>query len=68
MGEVTGGGANPGGPRRIHEHFAVFVPTGRAINPVTKTNWEGVGVQPDVMVPADQALEKAKELALRAVR
>jgi hypothetical protein len=34
------------------------------IIPVTKTNWENVGVQPDVSVPADEALEKAKFLAL----
>jgi hypothetical protein len=35
------------------------VPSGRAINPVTKTNWEGTGVKPDVEVPAEQALETA---------
>ena len=33
-----------------------------AINPITKTNWEEVGVQPDVAVPGDQALTKAIEL------
>lgn len=59
VGEVTGGGANPGGGRRITEHFGMFVPTGRAINPITKTNWEGTGVKPDVEVPADHALKTA---------
>jgi tetratricopeptide (TPR) repeat protein len=43
--------------------LAVFIPTGRAINPITKTNWEGVGVKPDIEVPADDALDKALELA-----
>jgi hypothetical protein len=43
----------------------MFVPTGRAINPITKTNWEGTGVKPDVAVAADAALEKAHELAVQ---
>src|SRR5262249_25144286 len=43
VGETTGGGANPGGARPIHDHFILFVPTGRAINPITRTNWEGTG-------------------------
>ncbi len=56
VGETTGGGANPGGGRRTGEHFVTFIPSGRAINPITKTNWEGTGVTPDIAVPADQAL------------
>jgi retinol-binding protein 3 len=64
VGEVTGGGANPGGMQRIDEHFAVFVPRGRAINPITKTNWEGTGVEPDVAVKADQALDTARMIAI----
>src|SRR6516162_7458125 len=48
VGETTGGGAHPGGPRPINDHFSVWVPTGRAINPVSKTNWEGTGVKPDI--------------------
>jgi hypothetical protein len=65
VGETTGGGAHPGGGFRIHEHFGMFVPTGRAISPVTKTNWEGTGVEPDVKVPAEQALAVARLAALR---
>jgi retinol-binding protein 3 len=64
VGETTGGGANPGGMFRVHDHFGVFIPTGRAINPITKTNWEGTGVSPDVAVPKDQALKTAYLLAL----
>ncbi|HKY29342.1 MAG TPA: hypothetical protein VJM12_15485, partial [Pyrinomonadaceae bacterium] len=37
----------------------------RAINPITKTNWEGTGVKPDVEVPADQALLTARLMALK---
>jgi retinol-binding protein 3 len=65
IGETTGGGAHPGGGFRINEHFGMFVPTGRAINPITKTNWEGTGVAPDITVPADQALLTARLMALK---
>jgi retinol-binding protein 3 len=65
VGETTGGGAHPGGGFRVHEHFQMFVPTGRAISPITKTNWEGTGVKPDVDVPADQALHVARVMALK---
>lgn len=64
VGETTGGGANPGSVRPLDHHFAVFVPTGRAQNPVTRTNWEGAGVKPDVAVPADSALAVAHGMAL----
>jgi len=64
VGEATGGGAHMGGPYRINAHFSVIVPSGRAINPITGTNWEGVGVQPDIEVSADKALATAHLLAL----
>lgn len=63
IGEVTGGGANPGGMFPAGNGIAVFIPLGRAINPITKTNWEGVGVKPDIETSADEALEKAIALA-----
>ena len=64
VGEVTGGGAHPVGPRRINDHFAVAVPFGRSINVVTNADWEGTGVEPDVKVPADGALATAHLMAL----
>ncbi len=63
IGESTGGGANPGGPIAINELFSINVPTGRAINPVTLTNWEGTGVTPDVKTIASNAFNKALLLA-----
>jgi C-terminal processing protease CtpA/Prc len=65
VGETTGGGAHPGGGFRISDHFGMFIPTGRAISPITKTNWEGTGVMPDVGVPSDQALATARLMALK---
>ena len=56
MGETTGGGANPGRVVRLTEHFGAFIPNGRAINPITKTNWEGVGVTTYVALLRDPKL------------
>jgi hypothetical protein len=38
-----------------------------ALFPVSRTNWEGVGVQPDVAVTPDAALDRARRLALSAI-
>jgi hypothetical protein len=59
VGETTGGGANPGGGMPLTPDFGMFMPGGRAESPVTGTNWEGVGVKPDVAVPAADALKTA---------
>jgi retinol-binding protein 3 len=68
VGEVTGGGANPGRTFPLPAEFSVFIPFGRAVNPITKTNWEGVGVQPDVAISADKALDLAHYLELKKVQ
>ncbi|MFB0564958.1 MAG: S41 family peptidase [Candidatus Aminicenantaceae bacterium] len=64
VGETTRGGAHPGGPVVINDNFYIFVPQGKAINPITKTNWEGVGVKPDIEVPQADALKTAHLKAL----
>ena len=66
VGETTGGGANPGGGFPVNEQLMIFIPTGKAINPVTKTNWEGLGVVPEVKVPEAEALDKALDLAVKS--
>jgi C-terminal processing protease CtpA/Prc len=63
IGETTGGGAHPVNGHRIDDHFMIGVPFARAINPISKTNWEGTGVEPDVKVPAADALATAQKLA-----
>jgi retinol-binding protein 3 len=65
VGETTAGGANPGFDHALGHHFEVFIPTKLVSNPITKTNWEGVGVMPDVPVAAASALETAYALALK---
>jgi hypothetical protein len=67
VGETTGGGAHPTMGARLDDHFMIGVPFARAINPITKTNWEGTGVEPDVKVPAAEALDTAKKLATEKI-
>jgi len=64
IGEITRGGAHPGEVVRLTDHFSVPMPMGRAISPITKTNWEGTGVTPDIAIPKEQALKTAYILAL----
>ncbi|HZZ68755.1 MAG TPA: S41 family peptidase [Phenylobacterium sp.] len=66
VGETTGGGANPGGMSQLGSGFLLFVPSGRAVNPVTKTSWEGVGVKPDRPTDAQHAFGVAMLAALKA--
>lgn len=66
IGETTGGGAHP-----VNFHpfenlgIGIRLPFGRAINPITGTNWEGVGIEPDIKVHADQALIVARIKAIK---
>jgi hypothetical protein len=69
VGETTGGGAHP-----VERHYLAdvqllaVVPFGRAVNPITGTNWEGTGVTPDIQVPAAKALEAAHLDALKKLQ
>ena len=63
VGETTAGAGNYGGMRRVGEKFSAFVPVGRTFDPDTGKGWEGVGVAPDVTVPAEQALARALALS-----
>lgn len=67
VGEPTRGGAHPTARFPVSATLEVTVPHARSINPVTGTNWEGVGVVPDVAVPAGDALRVAHRLALEHV-
>lgn len=65
VGETTKGGANPGEAFPIEYGFGVFIPTGRAINPITKTNWEGIGVKPDIEIKPENVVNETHVLALK---
>ncbi|MGY0489471.1 S41 family peptidase [Streptomyces sp. WG-D5] len=64
VGESTRGGAHPCNGWTVHPHLEATVPVGRAINPVSGTNWEGTGVQPDLPCAAADALDRAHAQAL----
>jgi C-terminal processing protease CtpA/Prc len=66
VGESTGGGAHPGSAVRLNDHFGAIVPSARSISPITNTDWEGVGVIPDVATDADDALVRAETMILQS--
>ncbi len=68
VGETTGGGAHPVSGHTVADYFMVGVPFAKSLDPVTKTNWEGTGVEPDVKVPAADALTTAEKLAMEKVQ
>jgi C-terminal processing protease CtpA/Prc len=68
VGEVTAGGANAGGVLDVPPFFRVYMPMGRPIEPLTKTNWEGTGVIPDIKTSALEALVAAQIEALQKMR
>lgn len=68
VGERTGGGAHPFEYRRVHPHFALDLPEGKSVNPITGGNWQGVGVKPDIEVAAGDALQTALAHAQNALQ
>lgn len=67
IGEKTDGGAHPGASYRLHPYFEAFIPIGQTIDPITGTDWEGIGIIPDITVPQEQAFNAAYYLALKKI-
>jgi C-terminal processing protease CtpA/Prc len=67
IGEQTDGGAHPGASYRLQQHFEAFIPIGCPTHPITKRNWEGLGVTPDVPASPEQALKIAHKMALESI-
>jgi hypothetical protein len=68
VGETTGGGAHPVSGHTVADYFMVGVPFAKSLDPVTKTNWDGTGVEPDMKVPAADALATAEKLAMEKIQ
>jgi hypothetical protein len=59
IGEPTAGAGHYGGIQPVGDKFSVFIPVGRTYDPETGKGWEGAGIDPDVAVPAAEALTEA---------
>ncbi|WP_332848248.1 S41 family peptidase [Massilia sp. S19_KUP03_FR1] len=68
IGERTWGGAHAARPYRLADHFIAVIPSRRTISPITHTNWEGVGVMPDIAATPDNALAVARALLQRRLQ
>jgi retinol-binding protein 3 len=66
VGEPTGGGAHSIDLFTLADAFELMISTERAVNPITGTNWEGIGVQPDILVQPAAAFDTALVLARKA--
>jgi hypothetical protein len=68
VGETTAGGANPGRGEPLGGGLSIFLPSGRAENPITHANWEGRGVKPDVPTTSAAAFATAYAIAMGQTR
>ncbi len=68
VGETTSGFGHMGMPHLLDDHFTIRIPGMRVINPISKTNWEGTGVEPDVKVKPADALAIAEKLAEKTLQ
>ncbi|WMN11193.1 S41 family peptidase [Marivirga salinae] len=68
VGENTGGGAHPVNFMPIAQGYGILMPYARSINPITESNWEGIGVTPDIPTTSEDAFEKARKLAQDAAK
>jgi len=59
VGEVTAGAAHPIQFVRLNGDFDASIPIGRMRSRMTHTDFEGIGVQPDVQVTASVAFDTA---------
>jgi C-terminal processing protease CtpA/Prc len=63
IGRATYGANHFGGDQDLGGGYTAFIPVGRAYDPVTGKDWEGVGITPDIDVAPEDALIKALTLS-----
>ncbi len=61
VGDTTSGGAHASRSFALGNGFVAFIPFSRTENVVTKTDWEGTGVIPNIAVNEKNALETVQE-------
>jgi retinol-binding protein 3 len=65
VGETSGGDGRDAEGFVLSPHLVAFIPTAKAVNPNTKTCWDGVGDCFDDLINEDQALDTAYAMALQ---
>lgn len=68
VGETTRGATHSGVLHRLDDHFGIFLQEVKPINPFSKPDWEGTGIEPDVKTSQADALSTALSLASAARR
>ena len=67
VGQTTTGASHAVNRVPINDHFLLQVPVGIGRDPVDKSDFEGIGVKPDVRIDASLAKIEAHKLALSAI-
>jgi hypothetical protein len=65
VGDTTRGAAHLTRSFALGNGFVAFIPYSRMEHAITKKDWEGTGVLPDIPTREAEALHRAQELALR---
>ena len=68
IGDRTRGGAHPVAYSILSDEFYLVIPEWTSFHPVTKANWEGVGIAPDIEVAAEKAFDVAYVRVLTQLR
>lgn len=67
LGQTTAGAAHFIEHKNIAPGFRLAVSVGRPVHPETGTNWEGIGIHPDIEMPEESALDRAQLEALTSL-
>lgn len=65
VGDTTNGEANPGYGFALNDNLWMMIPTSVNVNAITKTNWQGTGVLPDIVIKSENALNTALSQSYR---
>jgi hypothetical protein len=65
VGQPTAGAAHMNSYYPLAHNFRISISTAVPVNPITKSNWEREGVQPDYVSNPEDARQKALELILQ---
>ena len=64
IGQTSAGAAHAIDFMEVNDNYLIQLPISRNIHPVTKSDWEGTGVVPNIMTSSHEALKTAHLIAL----